>query len=234
MRNITTVRKPKSELKHLTAVILAEQKNEKLKESASTLICSDGLSVLENQVKNIRLAHPNCDIVVVTGYSPEDVYRIKDINVRYVESPQYDTFGCTKSIGLAMRASYFDHVLIVNGAVLFNHCAVPKDAISALTVDVKNQISNDKVGLVVDNTHVSSICYALEPKWAQISYFCGKELDLLRKIACHKNNTQNLMFETLAKILELGGRFHAYSNSDIELLDINTNKDIEKVSKWIH
>ena len=68
-------------------------------------------------------------------------------------------------------------------------------------------MTDDEVGCTIINNHVEHILYDLPNKWAQIGYFVGKELQLLKQITFNPLNEKLLGFEAINEIINKGGKF---------------------------
>ena len=83
------------------------------------------------------------------------------------------------------------------------------------------------MGCIIDaDGHITNMMYDLDAKWSQIVYLDGKELSLFKKISQEKNSKKMFGFEILNKIIDCGGKIKCIVDDLIEVVDIDTSKDL--------
>ena len=129
---------------------------------------------------------------------------------------------------MALRAVKTDRVLIVYGDLVFNDLALSKMDYSASCTSAKNdEFRQSEVGCIVDaNGNITNMMYDLDIKWSQVLYLDGKELDLFKKISQEKKNKKMFGFEILNKVIDCGGKIKCIIDDSIEVVDIDTSKDL--------
>lgn len=193
-------------------------------------------TVVERQLRIIRDVFPNCDIIVVTGFESSKIKTIikKRFHTRIVLNEQYESTSVTHSISLALHASLSNQVLIVYGDLVFEHALLQKFARqsdkSYILCDNTGQILETEVGLTHNNEIVEHFTYGINPKWGQIVYLTGFELEKFEAIATQSESNRLLAYEVFNKIIEIGGHFHIIKIDNEKLIEIDHPKDIERVN----
>jgi hypothetical protein len=73
---------------------------------------------------------------------------------------------------------------------------------------------------------VEHALFDLPNKWAQIAYFTGKELDLLKKFCWNRDHSNKFGFEALNYIVEKGGKLYISQHKESRATDIDKPEDI--------
>ena len=95
-------------------------------------------------------------------------------------------------------------------------------------------MSQGEVGCIVNSRgNLENMMYDLPMKWGQIAYFQDKELEILRSVACNKKNRKLFMFEIINKVIEKGGIFKCVEDPSVNIVDVDTSKDIKKAKDII-
>jgi choline kinase len=121
-----------------------------------------------------------------------------------------------------------DNVLIVYGDLVFNGDAVdnlPSEH-SVIVVDTKEQFSKEEVGVVLDNEAASYFSYGMAMKWAQILFLNGKELEMFKTLAIHKDRHKMFPFEAMNEVIEKLGNIPIIEHPKAKIVEIDTIKNI--------
>lgn len=203
----------------------------------SLITTGNNTTILQRQLNMIKEhLHCNPQIIVVTGFQSSKVMNSISNKIVCIENPDYDTNNVARSIGMGLRASTTDHVIIMYGDLVFNQYAItfPIADVSTMVIDSHNPTMTDnEVGCVVQNGYIEQMSYGLPEKWAQIVLLTGKELELARNICWNTNNYNSFGFEVLNKIIEAGGKFKAYKPRKMKINDIDSLKDIATIKHII-
>jgi hypothetical protein len=71
------------------------------------------------------------------------------------------------------------------------------------------------------------VFYQLPNKWAQISFFTGKELQLLKETLKNQATDVWFGFEIINQIINYGGQFQALTPENGNALDIDSSLDLK-------
>lgn len=196
----------------------------------SLLKCDNNKTLLDNQLERIHSVFPNAEVILVYGFDGARVEKYyRKSNVKLVYNENYENNNVLSSIGLGLEACKSKRVLIIYGDLIFNESAirVPFDKDSMIIADSKNGLMDtDEVGLTYNNHWLEHMMYNLPTKWAQIAYFCGLELDLLKSISTNKEYEMYFGFEGINKIMDAGGKFLVHSPPKIKAIDVDCSKDL--------
>lgn len=195
-----------------------------------------GITILQLQLQMIQeymRGHPR--IIVVGGFEARKVMNYLPDYVVAVENENYETTNVARSIGMGLRASTTNHVLILHGDLVFNKYALtlPIANESILTVDTHGTMSENEVGCNTDGPQVVQLGYGIEDKWAQIMFLTGKELELAKSICWNPSNFQLFSFEILNEIMRRGGKFKAYKPYKLKINDIDCKQDLQNIGNII-
>ena len=78
---------------------------------------------------------------------------------------------------------------------------------------------------------LESMMYDLEHKWSQMIFLKGKELEIFKKICWNTDNYSMFGFEAINDLLSMGGIVNVCHHKDAKAIDIDSSKDLEKVSQ---
>jgi choline kinase len=228
-RNIITLRNKKEKLEPLTVIIPAAGEGIRMKSyGPKPLIKIHNISILENQIKLIRSQFDNSTIILISGYESQKIINNSPKQIVHIENEKYQTTNVVKSISIGLKATITNRVLLIYGDLVFNKDTLkyPLYDNSLLFIDNSGTMTDEEVGCIINDKIVENIMYDLPNKWAQIAYFTGKELDLLKILANNPNNEKLLGFEIINEIINLGGKFMAAIPKNIKVNDIDSSKDI--------
>jgi choline kinase len=137
-----------------------------------SLLNINGNIVLEHQVKTIRSADSNADILVVTGHQSKKVLEFslkKDLDVRIIQNQNYETSDQCDSLILGINATALNDLYVIHGDIIFNKESLKGPLHPYVIVD--KHISNKKaVGLCHQDGILRNMAFGLEDKWGQIIY----------------------------------------------------------------
>lgn len=185
-------------------------------------------TILERQLSIISDIFTNYTGVIVCGFEAEKMFSKAPKEFIKIENELYLETNVVRSIGMGMRAVEADNVLIVYGDLVFT-----KEAISSIDYNVSSisiigaNREDDEVGCVIGKDgFLAHMMYDLPQKWSQIIFLRGKELELFKKIAFHKNNRKLFGFEAINKVIEEGGKIQCITRKGINVVDVDTSKDL--------
>lgn len=232
-RNIFTIKNQKKDIQY-TVIIPAAGEGYRMKSygSKSLIEILPNIKLFDYQLQIIKQIYAIEKIVLVTGYESDKVMAAVPNYVIKIENENYNNTNTSRSIGLALRATDARHIILIYGDLVFNKNSINHkfDEKSTVIID-HNTMSSNEIGCVIHNGILEHMMYENNNKWAQIAYFTGIELELLRKITYDKNNSMLFGFEVINKIVEMGGKFVAVSPPGIKINDIDTTKDLAEIGK---
>jgi choline kinase len=190
---------------------------------------TDKLTVLQHQVNVIRdtLSY-NPQIILVTGFQSKKVMDNSPENFILIENERFDTTNVARSIGMGLRASTTDHVIIIYGDLVFNKFALkfPIGQESLVVIDTNFKPSEEYVGCTINNGYVEHMFFGLPKKWAQVMMLTGRELELAKQICWSVKGHSLFGFEVINAIIKKGGKIRAVQPYKIQSIDIDSVKDI--------
>jgi len=187
-------------------------------------------TILDLQLEKINKIFPKANIILITGFKSDELMENSPDNIVKIENESYHSTNVARSIGIGLRASK-NNVLVIYGDLVFNNqCLECIRFNHSGIVASKNLMKKNEVGCTVNNKlAVENMMYDLEVKWGQISFFKGYELKLLKKICWNPNNYNLFGFEVINNIINYGGSMNVFNDKDAKVIDIDSYKDIELV-----
>jgi len=186
-------------------------------------------NIIEHQLKTIFKVfnRKTTEVILVTGFqslklmnnTPDDLLKVE--NERYLET------NVIRSLGMGLRVAKHSAVLVIYGDLVFNIHALTTDLQKSTLMIDKNTMGENEVGCTIDNERIENVLYNLPNKWAQIGYFVGKELALLKQFCWHPSNERKFGFEAINHIIEKKGKFLAKQPNQIKVNDVDSPKDLE-------
>lgn len=196
------------------------------------LIDIGGKTLLERTIEACTTNYPLAKLIVVTGFQSDRVASNLSKNAISVENERYEATNVARSIGLALRATQDENILIVYGDLIFDSSALSglNGKASKAIIDISGCFDTEtrEIGIRLQNGVVDSFAYAYPEKWAQIAFFTGKELSLLRKLTYNREFERLYLYEVLNMMIEKGAAFEGVKNPRCRIMDIDTVEDIEK------
>lgn len=186
------------------------------------------ITILDYQVKLLKEFFPTSTIILVNGYESVKVMNNAPQNIIHIENERYNTTNVVRSIGIGLRASITNRVMIIYGDLICNKETfnIVLDNESLLFVDKSNTMTENEVGCMIVDDIVEHLIYDLPQKWAQIIYITGKELKIFKDIAYNPANENWLGFEAINAVIDKGGKFKVASPKNMKANDIDISKDI--------
>jgi NDP-sugar pyrophosphorylase family protein len=202
----------------------------------SLIKIKDSTTIIENQLRHIFKYFYKPQVILVTGFKSDKVRSsLSHRRIDIVENSGWDVNNVGYSIMLGMTKVKHKSVIIMNGDLVFNSWALkaPFGMYSMLLVDKLGYMKDEEVGCLINDSKVINMMYDLPQKWAQISYFTGKELEILKYnlVACSDDYPFSFTFEIINDIIADGGEFFAYSPPRMKITDIDSSKDLNLVSE---
>lgn len=190
------------------------------------------LTVIDHQLKIIKNTIPNANIILVSGFESDYLMNNTPNDIIKVENERYEQTNVVRSIGLGLRASQRD-VLIIYGDLVFNSECIENINFNRSSILIgDNMMKESEVGCIFNNSDkLESMMYDLEHKWSQMIFLKGKELEIFKKICWNTDNYSMFGFEAINDLLSMGGIVNVCHHKDAKAIDIDSSKDLEKVSQ---
>ncbi|NVM34819.1 MAG: UTP--glucose-1-phosphate uridylyltransferase [Candidatus Lokiarchaeota archaeon] len=185
-------------------------------------------TILDLQLEKINKTFPKANIILITGFQSDELMNSSPDNIIKIENESYNSTNVARSIGMGLRASK-NNVLLIYGDLIFNtKCLECIKFNNSGIVASKTLMKKNEVGCTINNKlTVENMMYDLEIKWGQISFFKGYELKLLKKICWNPNNYNLFGFEVINSIISYGGSINVFNDKNARVVDIDNYKDIE-------
>lgn len=196
-----------------------------------TLITPD-IFLLQHQLNMIKKhMRRNPRIILVVGYQAKKIMDIIPNDIVVVENENYETTNVVRSIGMGLRASITNNVVVIYGDLVFNKYALNLNIgeQSQILIDTNNTMTDNEVGCLIQDNELQQLWYDLPNKWAQILYLTGHELELAKQICWSPQYFKMFGFEMINKILSNNGEFKLCKPYKLKINDIDCIKDIESV-----
>lgn len=187
-------------------------------------------TVINNQISIINSYLEYEDLVLVCGFKATKLMDETTDNIIKIENELYETTNVIRSIGLGLRAARkASTIVVVYGDLVFNSAAIESLNLETSCVIIDSIcMGAGEVGCIIDkNGNLANMMYDLPDKWAQIAVFKNLELELLKNLCWDRRNYKKFGFEIINRIIEKGGSFRCVQNKDIQVIDIDTSKDIQ-------
>tara|TARA_R110000803_G_scaffold41244_1_gene88722 strand:- start:4527 stop:5243 length:717 start_codon:yes stop_codon:yes gene_type:complete len=225
-RNVSTTKKPRQKL---TVIIPAAGAGTRMKSyGPKCLLRVDGMSILHRQIAMVRAAFQDPEIIVVGGFEALKIRKQLPDSVTFVENPHFEHTNVVYSISLGMTKASTRNILVVYGDLVFNSQALDFSLHKTSMLVLSDTMHKDEVGCIVHDNKIENMMYDLYPKWSQIMYLTGPELDLFKTLVTEQPCSRMLGFEIINRIIMDGGIFKAVTPNNINIIDIDTSRDIEK------
>ena len=98
----------------------------------------ENTTIIGRQLSIIKKNFTNCEIILVTGFCSDKLMNNTPSDLIKVENENYESTNVLRSIGVGLRASTSDRVLILYGDLVFN-----EEAIKNLKLDSSSVIVDD-------------------------------------------------------------------------------------------
>jgi choline kinase len=228
MRNVTYIHAPPK--RELSVIILGAGPGDRMKSYGPRPLIrlTPAQTILSRQLDIIgRMLHPK-EIILVSGYEARKIMDNTPQWIINIENEKFDTTNITRSLGIGLRAATTENIIVIYGDLVFNDIALeqlPMDR-SMVLID-ESTMKDSEVGCNIIDNKLENIFYGLPNKWAQITFFKGKELKLLKSICWNPDKYNFYGFETLNEIIDKNGSFISYKPKGLKIVDVDNPKDIE-------
>jgi choline kinase len=191
-------------------------------------------TIIDNQLRIFKKFLPNANIILVCGFQADTLMNNTPNNIIKVENERHTTTNVVRSLGLGLRASQRD-VLLVYGDLVFNDFCLDTLNLNKSSLLVEdNCMGKQEVGCTIGkNNKLEYMMYDLPKKWGQMVFLKGRELSMFKEICWNPENYNMFGFEAINQVLSMGGEFTCCSNKKAKAMDIDSSKDLERVSEIV-
>lgn len=193
-------------------------------------------TIISRQINIIRQHYPDAEIIVVVGFESQEVIESLPSSVRIVENERYTETNISRSIDIGIKAMNSTHdLLIIYGDLVFSNGTI-KNVVgreSVVIVDTKKRLGNEEVGVTIADGKITQFNYGLATKWGQIAYLTNRELVLFKKVVAALETRKWYGFESLNKVINMGGVIRAIEPKRMKIVDVDTSHDLETARKII-
>lgn len=233
-RNTTPIKYP--DTRRISIIIPAAGFGSRMKSYGpkSLIKIKNDLTIIENQLRYIYKYFYKPQVILVAGLDAGKVREsLSKRDVTVVENLNWEHTNVVSSIGIGLDLAKHKHVLVIYGDLVFNAWTLkaPFGTYSMLLTDKYGLMKQEEVGCTVYKNTVLQMMYDLPNKWAQIGYFTGKELEMLKEICIENKYLNYFGFEAINMIIDKGGHFSAFSPPRMKITDIDSSRDMHKIGK---
>lgn len=187
---------------------------------------SDSHTILSKQIETINMCFKHCEIIVVGGYQYEKLQ--SDIkNVKFIYNKDYETTNVLYSIGLGLKRAKTNKILVIYGDLVFNKECIDLPFNKESAVVVSSTMKDEEVGCIYNDGFLENVFYKIPKKWAQIVFFTGTELDILKNIIKQEKTSYWFGFEAINDIIVRGGIFKVFEPTNGRAIDIDSSYDLK-------
>lgn len=187
---------------------------------------NDEHTILSKQIEIINSCFKHCEIIVVGGYQFDKLSsNVK--NVRFIYNKDYESTNVLYSIGLGLKKAKTNKVLIIYGDLVFNKECIDLPFNKESAVVVSSIMKDEEVGCIYNNGVLENVFYKIPTKWAQIAFFTGPELDILKQILKQEKTSYWFGFEAINDIITRGGIFKVFEPINGRAVDIDSSYDLK-------
>ena len=221
--------------KKLTVVLLCAGNGRRMKShgSKSLIQLTSDENIIQRQIRVITTRYPKAEIIVVVGFQAEKVIKCIPKGVKIVENEMFDDTSSVRSALLALRICSNNNLLLINGDMVFDAKAIEiaSSRVSAVLVDNTGKIAKEKVGLNIIGSFAGFFSYGFPNKWGQLAFLTKKEFEMFTTLCEDRDKKRILMFEVFNFMIEKDCSLKCLYAKDINLIEIDSYKDIYEARK---
>lgn len=181
--------------------------------------------LIDHQIKTIKKAHSNSEIIIVSGFEHERVidyiYAKKYDNIRIAENKNYRNSTTLDGWRFALNLSVKSNTYIIHGDRMFTESCII-DSKNSYTLFHCVDKNNYNLGLLYTDNRLVNMSYGLENVWSEIFFISANDFDKARSLI---NNRQKKIHNIEGFINELSEQIDI-SIIKKQQIDIRTLKEI--------
>ena len=164
-------------------------------------------TLIEKQVISLNklFDSPNINLVVGPKYK-----KIKNLfslhkNIEILENKDYENVNDLHNLGIGIQ-NIKKNCLIIQGNILLSHNFLKKMNKNQSQMFLTSKQNFDLGCILNINNDIENISWSLPLSWTNISYFCNKELELLKNISIKQETKNWFIFEAINWIIKNNGK----------------------------
>jgi choline kinase len=234
MSRIKTLKNNQNDQRY-SIILLYAGGNHSLKSGPRALIELNRKMLFEHHIKAIehRFGAINHNIIAVCGYESTKIMNKLPEHIIKIENENYESTGVARSIGMGLRATNAENVIVIYGDLFFTYEALNFDLDKSCVVIDKVGHMDTTIGCSNNGECVDIMLYGMPYKWCEIAFFRGKELNTLKNICWNENKYKLFGFELINEIVDKGGSFNIYGNDKAKVCDLDCAKHLAKAKELI-
>jgi choline kinase len=193
----------------------------------SLIQIDDYETILSRQIRHIQDSFKRFEIILVGGYQIEKLQKSIPKNVKLVYNNDYENSNVARSIKIGLEHVKTEKVIFIYGDLIFNQECINLPFHKESSVVICDNMKKEEVGCIINDSKLQNVFYQLPNKWAQISFFTGKELQLLKETLKNQATDVWFGFEIINQIINYGGQFQALTPENGNALDIDSSLDLK-------
>jgi len=196
----------------------------------ATIRCANDEPLICRQIRLLREQFDNPWIVVVLGFGSDKIRRVLPPDIHIVTNESYSETNVAHSIllGLMSCPPWLPHVVLY-GDLVFNKELLKSIDLtrSSIVIDQKKGRESE-VGVTVVQDQATVFSYGLPTKWSHVATLLQPEQDLFKELMSDAHRRKHFAYEVLNEMLERGGTLAAVTNNKIDLVEVDSSRDIAK------
>jgi hypothetical protein len=227
---------PGKDKQGISIIVLSASPGHKMRSFGNKCLLKDKheVSLIENQTKIFNQIFSKCEIILVSGFECEKVYKNKPKCVRIVECTNYEDVNEVEEARLGLLNAMYDSVLITFGDMFFMSPFINIELSEPLVIaDKEERMLADDAGLTIVDNYATIFSLSLsKPKWCKTVYLEGRELRLFKQFVFDKSNAKLYLFEALNYIIDKGGELLTkFTNASGNVIHVDSSKELERLQK---
>lgn len=192
----------------------------------SLININDEETILSRQIDSINAVFKKSEIIIVGGYEHHKLNsNVK--NTRFIYNDKFETTNVLYSIGVGLSKAKTDKILVVYGDLVFNNVCLNLPFYKESAVVISSGMKEEEIGCIYHDGILENMFHKLPKKWAQIAFFTGYELKLLKEIIKEPKGTYWFGFEAINNIISKGGTFKVFEPDNGFAVDIDSSHDLK-------
>ena len=150
-----------------------------------------------------RTINSSYEIILVGGFEFDKLRRQVPVDIKLIRNHDYLETNVAHSIELGLRQAIGTSVIVIYGDLVFQKKALEVELQDQSKVLTSSFMKDREVGCTTYDGLLEQIFYDLDNKWAQIAYFTGQELKILRSTAAQDDNCNKFGFELINRKMSM-------------------------------
>lgn len=185
--------------------------------------------VIDLQIECINKAHPNNEIILISGFEHEKVvqyvHKNKYQNVRIAENKNYEKTSALDGWKIGLNLSIPGNTYIIHGDRIFSSSMISDENHEQGTHTYTHNIdkTNYDLGLLIENNKLINISYGLPNVWSEIFFIHADDFQITRKLI---NETRRRKIYSIDSFINLISRQFQIKVIEKHSNEVYTFKDL--------